>query len=282
MRSVVKIAVGLMIVLIPGGLWLTFNARVREAAQRTQCLNNLRLIGLTIENYHGAYTFFPTGTIANKDLPPDQRLSWAVDILPFLEGGVLYPFDQTKSWDAAENCPPRERRAINKEQNLFSDELIGDLRFFLCPANPARNGPDMPCPLHYPGIAGQGESAAELPLSDPRVGFFGYDRTINEHDIKDGLATTLMVVESADGGPFTAGGMATIRGLVPDRPYIGVDGQFTSQHRDHGDLRTRPIVTNVGFADGHAGSLTSHISPTIFEGLATIAGGEDVGSGEAW
>jgi hypothetical protein len=31
------------------------------------------------------------------------------------------------------------------------------------------------------------------------------------------------------------------------------------------------------FADGHARSLTEAVSPGVFEGLATIAGGEDVG-----
>jgi hypothetical protein len=139
----------------------------------------------------------------------------------------------------------------------------------LCPANPARNGPDLPSPTNYLGVAGVGEEAAEVPLSDPRAGFFGYDRRLTQADLMDGAATTLMLAEAVDGGPWTAGGKATVRGLAADgRPYLGRDGQFTSLHRR---------VTNVAFADASVRPLSSAVSPKVLEALATVAGGEEVG-----
>ena len=105
---------------------------------------------------------------------------------------------------------------------------------------------------------------------DPRAGFFGYDRRLARNDLKDGAATTLMLAEAVDGGPWTAGGKATVRGLAADgRPYLGKGGQFTSLHR----------ATNVAFADCSVRPLTAAVSPRVLEALATVAGGDGDGQG---
>jgi hypothetical protein len=279
MRGIVKIGIALIPILIVIGLLVTSVSRVREAAARTQCLNNLKQIGLTLQNYHSAFGHFPGGTVSNPDLPPERRLSWAVEILPLMEGGVEYLFDRTAAWETATNRSPRERRYTNKEEGLFDELPIGDLPVFTCAANPARNGPELPCPLHYVGIAGLGAMAAELPLSDSRCGSFGYDRIIAAKDIKDGVSRTLMLAEVLDRGPFTAGGPATVRGLVADRNYLGRGGQFASLHKYKGILETKAVATNVGLADGSARPLIDAVTSAVFEALATIAGGEEL---EEW
>lgn len=59
---------------------------VRKAAARTQCSNNLHLIVGTIMNYGDAHEgLMPVGTLANPQLKADQRLSWIVTVLPYLE-----------------------------------------------------------------------------------------------------------------------------------------------------------------------------------------------------
>ena len=45
-----------------------------------------------------------------------------------------------------------------------------------------RLGPELPSPTHYLGVAGLGEDAPLLPLTDPRAGFFGYDRKVSTLD----------------------------------------------------------------------------------------------------
>ena len=178
---------------------------------------------------------------------------------------MVTEFDRTKAWDAEENCPPRWRVHIAEEGNT-RETLVGELKSFLCPANPAGLGPALPSPTSYLGVAGVGEDAAELPLSDCRAGFFGYDRKLSLKDIKDGAANTMAVAEAVDGGPWTAGGRATVRGLATGRPYLGEGGQFSAHH--HG--------TNVLLADGSVRPLTALVSPQVFEALATIAGGEAI------
>jgi len=127
-------------------------------------------------------------------------------------------------------------------------------------------------------LAGLGEEAAEFPLSDPRAGFFGYDRKLSLSEIKDGTGTTMAVVEVLNGGPWTAGGWATVRGLIAwEQPYLGNEGQFASQHWGGGAFaHSRQPATNVLFADGSVRPLTATISPEVFEALATIAGNEQV------
>jgi prepilin-type processing-associated H-X9-DG protein len=277
MRRVVKVAVGVLFVLLVSGLVVVSVRRVRDAAKIVQCENNLRTTGLALQNYRDVHHCFPTGTLPNANLPPEKRFSWAAQLCPaYMVGGVQSLFDTTKAWDAEGNCPPRERHRTEKG---YAERLVGDVAIFLCPVNPARSGPNLPCPMHYLGIAGVGDNAAELPLTDPRAGFVGYDRKVTPRDLKDGEATTMVVAEAIDGGPWTAGGRATLRGLSPTGPsYLGEGGQFSSFHRRAGGLFpvTQPVVVNVLFADGSVHRLSASVSPQVFEALATIAGNEAV------
>jgi prepilin-type processing-associated H-X9-DG protein len=273
--GILKVAAGLLAVLLPLGLLTSYVARVREQSRVTQCQSNLRLIGLAIRNYHSTYSYFPPGTLPNPYLPAERRLSWIVDMIPFMEQNIELLIDKTKASDDPANDPPRWRACIDKKENLFTEPSLVNPRYFRCPPAPAEPKPSqLTC---YVGVAGLGESAAELPLGDPRAGFFGYDRTISDKDVKDGTSNTLAVTEVTDGGQFTAGGRATVRGLAGGSPYLGAGGQFPSRHHGGDSYWSRPVVTNVAFADGHARSLTDAVSPTLFEALATIAGGEDVG-----
>ena len=69
----------------------------REAARRTQCVNNLKQIGLAMHNYHATYdTFPPAGTVDAEGKP---LLSWRVLLLPFLEQDALYrQFHLDEAW----------------------------------------------------------------------------------------------------------------------------------------------------------------------------------------
>jgi prepilin-type processing-associated H-X9-DG protein len=271
MRAIVKTSLVLTLILLAAGLLVTAVGRVRDAARQMQCLQNLKAIGVGLHSYHDTNHHFPTGTLPNAGLPPERRLSWRVQVYPpFMEGGVQVVLDQARPWDAPENWPPRilGREYTASHEERWHELTPGPPQVFSCPANPLPLGPGVPIPTAYLGVAGVGEAAAELPLADPRAGFFGYDRQLTREDIKDGLSTTAAVVEGLDGGPWTAGGGATVRGLVRGgRPHLGVGGQFASGHRGG---------TNVLFADGSARLLSPSVSPAVFEALVTVAGGEKV------
>ena len=74
----------------------------REAARRSQCVNNLKQIGLALHNYHDVNNAFPAAAITSKAGKP--LLSWRVAILPFIEQQDLYnQFHLDEAWDSPHN-----------------------------------------------------------------------------------------------------------------------------------------------------------------------------------
>jgi hypothetical protein len=267
MRTIARIVIVLLMILSVAGLILPGIYKVREAAARMSCSNNLKQLTLGLSNYQDYYSQYPMATVPDTDLPPEKRLSWVVDIYPsFVQSSPRVLFDRTKPWDAEVNHNPQYESTVKVPRG----GEVGTVRVLVCPANEVPIGPEL-SPMHYPGIAGVGEKAASLPLTDPRAGFFGHERKITLDDLTDGTAMTLMLMEAADGGPWTAGGPGTVRGLVPGSgPYLGEGGQFTSNH----------VKINAALADGSVRPFSSSVSPRVIEALATIAGGEKVKPGD--
>lgn len=280
MRRLINVLVLVLIFLLAGGLVLSAIPKIHAAAARTQCQNNLKEIGLGLHNYCGSCSSFPSATIPNDAVPCDKRLSWLVDIVPYMDQLHLL-MDRKKAWDAEENRVPKIPDYDTDRNIQGPAKPLGELKLFRCPANPAAPAPDSPGLTDYVGISGVGKNAAEFALGYPGVGFFGCDRKLKIGDIKDGTANTLMVAETnIANGPWTAGGFSTVRGLDPAGGfYLGAGGQFGSGHRScRGWFSpTSTVITNVVYADGSVRGLTDSVSPSVLEALATIAGGEEVG-----
>lgn len=74
----------------------------REAARRTQSMNNLKQLELSLHNYHDTHNTFPPQAIRGPDGAP--LLSWRVAILPYLEEQELYDrFHLDEPWDSPHN-----------------------------------------------------------------------------------------------------------------------------------------------------------------------------------
>ncbi|MCA8985141.1 MAG: DUF1559 domain-containing protein [Planctomycetaceae bacterium] len=224
----------------------------RHAARQSQSKNNLKQIGLAMHNYHDTHNAFPRGTVANPRLKPNERLSWAYSILPFIEQAALYEQIQAgEAWDSADNSLPSSLRIP-----IFQD-----------PAMPVDDFSEYG-PIHYAGMAGVGKDAPELPKGHERAGVFGYNRETRMRDITDGTSNTIMITGVSEGiGPWAQGGTSTLRSLTK-KPYIngpdGIGGPYSG-----GVL--------VLFCDGSVRLVSENIDPATLENLVKIADGNAIG-----
>ena len=134
----------------------------REAALRTQCMNNLKQIGLALHNYADAHGTFPPAYIADASGKPMH--SWRVLILPYLEYQNVYnQYDFNEPWDG-----PNNSRLASLMPPVYS-----------CPSHP----PDGTNTTSYMVVAGPGTAFPGATAS-------------RFADITDGLSNTVAVVES--------------------------------------------------------------------------------------
>jgi type II secretory pathway pseudopilin PulG len=222
--------------------------QARSAARRSQSKNNLKQIGLSLHNYHDVYRAFPAGTIEESAEKPEDRLSWIVSVLPFLDQAPLFDvIDREAAWNSQQN-----QRATNT-------------------ALPVLNNPQdldaVPWNTDYIGMAGLGKGAEDLPVTSPRAGVFGTNRKTRIRDIRDGTSNTIAVTETSGGhGPWAQGGRSTIRPLT-QKPYIngpdGIGGPFIGG-------------VQVLFTDGSVRFISENIDPKVFEAMMTINGNEAI------
>ena len=183
--TLVELLVVIAIIGVLLGLLLPAVQAAREAARRSQCVNNLKQLGIAIQNYHATHRSFPPGS--NKhEIERQVGLSWRVLILPHLELNAIYEQINPLPDGGGENASP-EKQSID---------------VFLCPsADPPENDDSTIKIAHYTGVSGANTNEDILDLEDSNCGdidvngvFFPESHTRIDQII-DGTSNTLAIGE---------------------------------------------------------------------------------------
>jgi prepilin-type N-terminal cleavage/methylation domain-containing protein/prepilin-type processing-associated H-X9-DG protein len=229
--TLIELLVVIAIIAILIGLLVPAVQKVREAAARSQCQNNLKQIGLALHNYHGVFKKFPAGWVGNG-AAPNLSYGWPTLTLPYLEQNTLYS-----------RISP-DTRALG---TVFKADLAA-LQFpvatFICPSDPEGTQGELndnrPFTKAVPGqtvyiaksnYAGNaGDYTGNLGCG---TGIFYQDSKVRIVDIGDGTSNTFLVGER-DSGDILNG---TVRGR-----YAALIAGMSTQGGENGNVSSNALV----------------------------------------
>jgi prepilin-type N-terminal cleavage/methylation domain-containing protein/prepilin-type processing-associated H-X9-DG protein len=180
--TLIELLVVIAIIAILIALLVPAVQKVREAAARTQCTNNLKQMGVALHAYHDVLHQFPSGVYINTG-GWLQYTTWFCQILPYLEQKTLW--DNTTTWLKANSGNPWQA----------GNPCIGFIQpTFHCPAD------SRPTTVPYGGFKvaltsylGSAGTTSNNPVSADGVLYI--DSTVRIADIIDGTSNTLLVGE---------------------------------------------------------------------------------------
>ena len=267
--TLIELLVVIAVISILIGLLLPAVQRVREAANRMSCSNNLKQLGLAMHDYHDTMGALPPNKLG------DGLATWAVLILPQLEQDNAH-----RLWDL---------RRSYQEQIPAAREAV--VKTYFCPSRrTSQSAPVLSLSgdvhgtyglpeTHKPGALGDYAVCLDISGHDepeetcPNMrGVFQSVRGYRFADITDGLSTTLMVGEKQvglgrhghwptdcsiyNGGAFTCSSR-TVSRLHRMTTDPKVDAfVFGSRHTQ---------VVQFAYCDGHVRAVPVHTDQYIME-----------------
>jgi prepilin-type N-terminal cleavage/methylation domain-containing protein/prepilin-type processing-associated H-X9-DG protein len=235
--TLIELLVVIAIIAVLIGLLLPAVQKVRSAAARLQCKNNLKQIGLAMHNYHGGFEKFPPGYLASNPGPgySDDHgpgWGWAAFLLPYLEQENLYrQIDQTREITDPANAAARLTSLAvflcpsDTGPRTFTVNKRGDSEPYSTPLLDANGQPVQLAHANYVGVFGNPEVTPDpgfLNTSDPNrgpqaQGMLYRNSRVRIGDVSDGTSNTIFVGERSSNLAFAAWAGAPTGGQVPAR-----------------------------------------------------------------
>jgi prepilin-type N-terminal cleavage/methylation domain-containing protein/prepilin-type processing-associated H-X9-DG protein len=224
--TLIELLVVIAIIAILIGLLLPAVQKVREAAARMQCSNNLKQLGIACHTYHDTYNVFPRNYGRQVGGNVWEATSASVSLLPYIEQGNLHSlFEANKT-----NWGVTHDQLMNTKVNTF-----------ICPSSPAARGMSSD---YWSGPGSNygwstGSRIETVWAGSAFNGMISYQSDRKMADVSDGLSNTLLASELL---PGTGASGSTAR--FPFDMFYAGNGPFNSVANR--DFPTVAELTNIG------------------------------------
>jgi prepilin-type processing-associated H-X9-DG protein len=312
--TLIELLVVIAIIAVLIALLLPAVQKVREAANRASCQNNLKQLALAMHNYHDARGSFPVGlhVVETSGGRYANGTNWWVEAFPYFEQGNLH-----SRWDYNDY-----RNNLAGETNATTAQV---LKVLLCPSDPLPNpvfyytamDPRNAWRNGYYGLSSYGGNGGRRSAGNSQVvpqtnasrdGIIFRDSHVRIADVIDGTSTTFLLGEryhrdlefdritlGTEDGPIVTVGIWAIVDNLPRHITLSAPVPINYQvppSTPMGDNLTifnrvcaygsgHPGGANFAFADGSVRFLSDGIPVETLQALSTRAGGEVV-SADDW
>jgi prepilin-type N-terminal cleavage/methylation domain-containing protein/prepilin-type processing-associated H-X9-DG protein len=311
--TLIELLVVIAIIAILVGLLLPAVQKVREAAARLKCQNNLKQIALAFHNYHDANSLLPPAYISRKDIPSGNFHRWSSFALvsPYLEQTAIY--NNLRLDLSLYSAPPETPGVLLRSEH--APWVVLKIPIFLCPTDVRTEVQPGWAAANYMVNAGDGANGGTAPGTGPIF----QDARVTLQSITDGTSNTAMLTESIIGRggtataittrqdvqdlflfipattPLTDAACASATVIDTQRQARWADGAGTTHQYNHyyrpNDLtpdcssragfwktaRSRhPGGINLALCDGSVRFVQESIAPATWRALGTRMGGEVV------
>jgi prepilin-type N-terminal cleavage/methylation domain-containing protein/prepilin-type processing-associated H-X9-DG protein len=291
--TLIELLVVIAIIAVLIALLLPAVQKVREAASRTSCTNNMKQLGLALVNYHDTNGRFPPSATSQSLVPGYAPThGWGQFLLPYFEQDNLYKlYRWDRNWFEPENQPV----------------VSTPVKVFVCPSAPSGRmdagtatstppGTWRASPTDYTPTTriAQGAITAGLVTSAPDDinGVLVTNKTPYMLDIRDGTSNTIALAEDA-GRPqrWQLGRLVNAQvgnsaaswadrnnliaptgSLADGSARVGPCAMNCTNNNELYSFHTGGV--NAVFADGSVHFLRASMTLTMLSGLITRAGGE--------
>ncbi len=291
--TLIELLVVIAIIAILIGLLLPAVQKVREAAARMSCSNNLKQIGLGLHNYESTYGKLPPGyTSSTASLNGDNLgpgWGWGAHLLPYIEQDNLFR-QINLGLDITHSSHATLRTTVLRPYRCPSDSPKADL--FNVPSETG----GILCQLAFSNYVGCGGTYEVSGFPDNNTGIALRNSAYRLTDVKDGTSNTMFVTERQSSlSPMTTW-VGAVTGAINPPLNPGLEDELgqtfvlmQTGELDESRTPNNPLGhvedassrhtggVNAVFGDGSVRFIRNTIAPFQWVGIGTRNGGEVLG-----